>query len=47
MSIVIESITDIKKIGIIESEVVTKADQAAVDTALGLKADKSTTYTKL
>ena len=43
MSIVIESITDIKKIGIIESEVVTKA----VDTALELKADKSTTYTKL
>ena len=27
MSIVIKSITDIKKIGIIESEVATKADQ--------------------
>ena len=29
MSIVIESITDIKKIGIIESKVTTKADQTA------------------
>ena len=31
----------------IVSEVATKADQTAVNTALGLKADKSTTYTKL
>ena len=30
MSIIIESITDIKKIGIIESEVATKADQTVV-----------------
>ena len=36
MSIVIESITGIKKIGITESEVATKADQTAVGTALGL-----------
>ena len=47
MSIVIESITDIKKIDIIESEVATKTDQTAVGTALGLKAGKFTTYTKL
>ena len=41
------SVLDTYSQSVIDSKVATKADQTAVNTALGLKADKSTTYTKL